>query len=93
VLYAPVLSVTRQRPGEVREVNKVIPAIAEFLPYAICEELAACEPSLVADRCLIVEGELYRWDSEGLVIGRATSASVDPPALQYQVLAYTPSAN
>jgi hypothetical protein len=74
-------------------VNKVIPATTEFLPYSICEELAACQPSLVAERCVIVGGELYRWDSEGLAVGRATSASVDPPALQYQVLAYTPSAS
>jgi hypothetical protein len=74
-------------------VNKVIPAITEFLPYSICEELAACQPSLVAERCVIVGGELYRWDSEGLAVGRATSASVEPPALQYQVLAYTPSAS
>lgn len=69
--------------------NKVISAIEEFLPRSICKELAACEPSLVADRCLIVGGQLYRWDSEGLAVGRATSASVDPPALQYQLLAYT----
>jgi hypothetical protein len=74
-------------------VNKVIPAMAEFLPYSICEHLAACEPSLLADRCLIVGGELYRWDSEGLAVGRATSASVDPPGLQYQFLTHTPSAN
>jgi hypothetical protein len=73
--------------------NKVLPVVAEFLPRSICQELAACEPSLVADRCLIVGGELYRWDSGGLAVGRATSASVDPPALEYQLLAYTPSAS
>ncbi len=73
--------------------NKVNLVMVEFLPYSICEMLAACEPSLVADRCLIVGGELYRWDSEGLAIGRATSASVNPPALRHQLLAYTPSAN
>jgi hypothetical protein len=42
-------------------VNKVIPATTEFLPYSICEELAACQPSLVAERCVIIGGELYRW--------------------------------
>jgi hypothetical protein len=74
-------------------VNEVLSAIDKFLPRCICEELAACEPALVADRCHLVDGQLYRWDSEGMAVGRATTASLDPPALQYQLLAYTPSAN